>query len=220
MISMLLLAMLTCTVGIPPKETTASSKNNQAKKAYAKFLSKSFYNWDKTKGKDSPINQPKNYQFKCIDINGDGVQELIVENAVFGVDFSDGMRLFGFKDGKVKQILKGGHANIQVFRKKGYIMTWDYPGRKQKFAYYRFNKKGNIKKIASEKRTKDKPKASQIKHEYAIGREAIFITSCKWKNKEVSYKEYKRKVKKITKKGTYRYATRKNTKKNRNKFLK
>ena len=50
------------------------------------------------------MNKTENYKFACIDLNGDGIKELIVENSE--VCWADGsVKVFRYVKGKVKKVL-------------------------------------------------------------------------------------------------------------------
>ena len=206
----LLLTATLCITALGSSEATAaSSKNSVAMKAYKSFLAKKTYKW----GVLDESNKTANYSFACIDLNKDGVKELIVINA--NASYGDGYcKIFTYSNRKIKCITTCTGFD---WYKKGKILgmedahTGGYWGN-----YYRLSKSGKLIEKASYSGTDMKEYAKNIKHTDG----SIYYTSYKIGKKEVSYKTYKKKLSRLLKgkKTTINY--RKNTAVNRKRVLK
>lgn len=207
--SILLTAALFFSVFGISQTSSAASKNTAAVKAYKSLLSKKTYKW----GYSDEANKTANYSFACVDLNKDGIKELIVIND--NASYADGYcKIFTYSNRKVKCITTCTGFD---WYKKGRVLgmedahTGGYWGN-----YYRLSKSGKLIEKASYSGTDMKEYAKNVKHTDG----SIYYTSYKIGKKEVSYKTYKKKLSRLLKgkKTTINY--RKNTAANRKRVLK
>ena len=104
-LSLILIAALMITgINIKTVKTYAKDTNKKAITAYRKLLSKEKYKWREDYSSAPDVNKTKNYKFACIDLNGDGIKELVVENPE--ACWADGsVKIFRYVKGKVKKVL-------------------------------------------------------------------------------------------------------------------
>ena len=142
-IGMMLLVIVMIMVGLPLDTTEVAAKvtNQKAIKAYTKMLSKKYYKWEKYSGsayKEYDVNKTQNYDFFCIDLNKDGVKELLVCNNI--ASYAEGyVKIFTYKNGKVKCLLTS--SCIEIYKKS---MTIAYESRHTGFCwgyFYKMKKK-------------------------------------------------------------------------------
>lgn len=116
-----------------PLHAEAATKNADAKKAYSELLTKSKISW----GNNYSTTKLK---FSCIDINADGISELIVKNEA--ASYSEGYyKIYAYISGKAKCIWTGFSDKPAICSDKGLIYdrgshmdyTWEH--------YYLFDSK-------------------------------------------------------------------------------
>lgn len=169
------------------------SKNKKALAAYEKLLSKSTYKWSDM----SSENKTKNFSFCIVDVNKDGVKDLLLANDS-ACHASGYYKLLTYHKGKVKCVLTGD--NIGVYTKSGVVYT-NFAGTGSYSAYYYKIKNGKAIEVAACKGTDTKEYAKpKVKHKEGKGVYAIYYYSYTINGKEVSYKTYKKKMNKILKK--------------------
>lgn len=162
--SSLFAIVLACTiitgVNVPiQKDVQASAKqqNKKAMKAYKKKLSAKKIAW----GSDVYLDNSES-KFAKMDINGDGVKELIVQsNAASHMDGY--VRIFTYKNGKVKSL---GHFTVVDIYKNKKLIKDEYSNHGiSTIKYYLFSKNGKIKKITNKSElTKIKKGAKKSKY--------------------------------------------------------
>ncbi|MBQ9983760.1 MAG: hypothetical protein IJP29_04145 [Lachnospiraceae bacterium] len=168
------------------------AKNKKALAAYEKLLSKSTYKWSSM----SSENVTKNFRFCVVDVNKDGVKDLLLTNDS-ACHASGYYKLLTYHKGKVKCILTGD--NIGVYKKRGVVYT-TFAGTGSYSAYYYKIKNGKAIEKISFKATDTKEMAKpKIKHIAGKGAYKMYYYSCVVNGKEVSYKTYKKKMKKLLK---------------------
>ena len=77
---------------------STASTNKKAVDAYRKILAKKTYSWDKYV---PGANKTGNYLFACVDLNGDGIKELIIENpnACYAAGY---VKIFTYVNNRIK----------------------------------------------------------------------------------------------------------------------
>lgn len=214
--------VLVCTiitgVNIPiQKNVQASAKqqNKKAMKAYKKKLSSKKIAW----GSDVYLDNSES-KFAKLDINGDGVKELIVQSNVAA--HMDGyIRIFTYKNGKVKSLAH--FTAINIYKNKKLIKD-EYSNHGCSITkYYQFSKNGKLKKTAQENCDMWVRPSSNVGPIHAVKTSdgMAYYYGWKWNGKKVSYKTYRsrlKKLKKNAKKSKLKYYQ--NTKGNRNRYLK
>lgn len=182
-------------MGTTQLTANAASKkatNKKALKAYEKLLSKKSYKWSSA----SYENKTKNFKFCVIDVNKDGIKDLLLQNDS-ACHASGYYKLLTYHNGKVKCLLTAD--NIEVYKKAGIVAT-SYASTGTVIGRYYKVKNGKTIEKASFKATDTKEYAvPKVKHKTS-GDYPIYYYSCKINNKEVSYKKYNRQLKKLLKK--------------------
>ncbi len=104
-LSLILIAALMITgINIKTVKTYAKDTNKKAITVYRKLLSKEKHKWREDYSSAPDVNKTKNYKFACIDLNRDGIKELVVENPE--ACWADGsVKVFRYVKGKVKKVL-------------------------------------------------------------------------------------------------------------------
>lgn len=130
---MLIIGIILTNNSILTLHVEAATKNTNAKKAYSELLSKSTILWE-NKYSTTKLN------FSCIDINDDGISELIVKNEA--ASYSEGYyKIYAYISGKVKCIWTGFSDKPIICSDNGLIYdrgshmdyTWEH--------YYLFDSK-------------------------------------------------------------------------------
>lgn len=196
LVSAFILVMAFAFVGSVQLTSHAASnraKNKKALAAYEKLLSKPTYKWSSM----SSENMTKNFRFCIVDVNKDGVKDLLLANDS-ACHASGYYKLLTYHKGKVKCVLTGD--NIGVYKKRGVVYT-NFAGTGSYSAYYYKIKNGKAIEKAACKGTDTKEYAKpKVKHKEGKGAYAIYYYSYTLNGKEVSYKTYKKKMKKLLKK--------------------
>lgn len=142
-------------------------------------------------------------KFAVADVNGDGVKELLSQDS-----------LYIYKSGKVVEAAYGIGFRYSLYPNKNYIFynqQYDTSGAE---GYYRLTKKGKLKELAYNERT-----GNDFLAEYGVCEKEKHIYRVN--GKKVSKKKYNAYVKKLTKNAKQlKPKYRKNTAKNRKKYLK
>lgn len=207
-VAFLLIAALFIT-GWNIPQTAAATKNSQAIKAYESLLSKKTYEWG-----DTTANITANYDFACIDLNRDGVKELVVKNS--WASYGDGYcKVFAYVDHKIKCVINC--YAIDWYKKGKIIGIGDVHAGIDWGEFYQLSTKGKLINKANYVGTDTKKDAKKIKHRSGT----FYYTSFQIANKEVSYKTYKKQLKRLLKsKKPTKFEYHKNTAANRKAFLK
>lgn len=190
--------------------SSAASKNTAAVKAYKSLLSKKTYKW----GYSDEANKTANYSFACVDLNKDGIKELIVisNSASYADQYC---KIFTYTNRKIKCVTSC--SGISWYKKGKIIAIEDAHTGSYWGDYYQLSKKGKLIRKVSYSGTDMKEYAKKIKHK----ENSIYYTSYKIGKKEVSYKTYKKKLSRLLKSkkpATINYL--KNTAANRARLLK
>ncbi len=182
----------------------AESKTNtstKAKRAYAKYLTKPTQDWG-----EYHVLDTSQCEFALKDFNNDGVPELILFKS--SASISEGFeRIYGYRNGKVKELFDVYSGSIKkIYPSKGIcIVTGNHTGGYWDYVYKITSK--SCKKIM-ERNARDDEGIS-LKYKYYKGK------------KKISKKKYTRLLKNMiggTKSST-KYKYRKNSRKNRDKYL-
>ena len=173
---------------------SAAKTNKKAISAYKKMLSNSYYSW--TGQGDPEANKTSNYSFCCVDINKDGVKELIIhsEKASWA---SNTYKLLVYRNGKVSSVL--ACHGIEVYKKSRVIgveeaHTGDFSGD-----FYTLSKKGKLKEKASYCGTSYSGFFTYSNYKIKHTENGIFYFSYKIGGKETSYTNYQKKYSKLIK---------------------
>lgn len=208
-VAFLLIAALFITGWNIPQTAAAATKNFQAIKAYKSLLSKKTYKWG-----ESPSNVTANYDFACIDLNRDGVKELVVKNN--WTTYAEGYcKVFAYVNHKIKCVTTC--YDIDWYKKGKIIGIEDAHTGAYWGDFYQLSSKGKLIKKAHYSGTDMKEYAKHIKHRSGM----VYYTSFQIANKEVSYKTYKKQLKRLLKsKKPTKFEYHQNTAANRKAFLK
>lgn len=203
----------------------ASAANKKAINSYKKILQKTKINWsESTYGKE--VYKTKFLEFSCIDINKDGVKELLLYNPQS--DHAIGWySIYSYVNGKAKQIYLSG-GELTFYPGRGLVKEVNiYPGSYNESylsmdsngkMYCRFSRAG-----VTDSATLDLIRQSNTKYytEYVSKDSPVYFYSFKSNGKEVTYQEYKKVRKKSMKKSKKKKITYySNTSENRKKYLK
>jgi len=192
------IALIVTSINIIPSNSSANDKNKKAIAAYDKLLSRNHYNWSKNDEWNSKVNKPKYYKFSCIDLNGDGVKELVLENTNASWADCDTM-ILKYMNGKIKRVLKC--HGITWYKKSKIISVEDAHTGIFWGNYYKIRNNGKLINKAEYSGTTDELYRSQAKHKENIGDMTIYYTSYKINGKEKSYKKYRKELKRMLKGG-------------------
>lgn len=194
-------------------QASAKQQNKKAMKAYKKKLAAKKIAW----GSGKYLNT-KDCIFGTVDINGDGIKELYVCNDQAA--HMDGYnRIFTYKNGKVKSL--NSFCFISIYKK--YIENYYSNHGCSVTKYYKFSKNGKFKKIAQENCDMWVRPSSNVGPIHAVktSEGMAYYYGWRWNGKKVSYKTYRSRLKKLKKKlKRLNFKDYKNTKANRNKYLK
>lgn len=162
------------------RQIQAANEESSALKAYKKFLSKS-----KVDVKQGTELEMDKVSFIVLDLNHDGISELILETSQqYGLACDH--ILFTYYNGKVKQVLNTDHGGL-ISYPKGRIFESTHTNRGNQFNQVLTISKGKCKVLATYK-----------DDSAAVGDDKATI-ECKIGKKKVSRKKYKAYLKKITK---------------------
>ena len=178
-------------VQITAHAASKKATNKKALAAYEKLLSKSTYKWSSM----DMENQTSEYQFCVVDANKDGVKDLLLMN--YSACHASGYcKLLTYYKGKVKCVLTAD--GISVYEKAGVVNSY-YTGTGTHLGHYYKIKNGKAVEKASFAATDTKEYARpKVKHTSG-GTYKLYYYSFKINGKEVSYKTYKKKMKKLLK---------------------
>ena len=143
-------------------------------------------------------------RFALVDINRDGVPELLLRNYGGAAHFEGYQAVYCYENGTVKELIKDD-AVMRFYPQTGIFVT-AYYGSDSIETYYKMTKKGKVSEIGS-----------------APQSDLVSDTPFKWRRKKVSRKEFKRLVKKEAGKNPVELRSRdwqKNTSANRQKMEK
>lgn len=193
-----------------------SATNKKAVAAYKKILARKTFSWDRYVPE---ANKTAKYLFACVDLNGDGIKELIIENPV--ACYAAGyVKIFTYVNNRVKCVTTC--SGFQWYKKAKIIGIEDAHTGGFWGDYYKLDKNGELISKASYSGTIYKHYAKHVKH---IGKINVlngyrgYYTSYQINGKETSYNNYKKQFKKITKnQKAITVQLKKNTKANRAKF--
>lgn len=159
--SSLFAIVLACTVitgvNVPIQKNVQASvkqQNKKAMKAYKKKLSAKKIAW----GSDVYLDNSES-KFAKMDINGDGVKELIVENDAAS-HMSGYIRIFTYKNGKVKSL--GHFTDVTIYKNKKLIKDLYSNHGTSTIKYYQFSKGGKIKRVTSKKKLRKLKKGAKV----------------------------------------------------------
>lgn len=217
-LSLILIAALMITgINIKTVKTYAKDTNKKAITAYRKLLSKEKHKWREDYSSAPDVNKTKNYKFACIDLNGDGIKELVVENPE--ACWADGsVKIFRYVKGKVKKVLLC--HGFEWYKKSKIILVNDAHTGAYWGTYYKIKNNGKIVKKAEYSGTDDKSYKKQAKHKESFYGMTVYYTSYKINGKKTSYKKYKAALKKMLKAKKYtKIQLYKNTEDNRDLYL-
>ena len=115
----------------------AAGKNKKAIAAYKKVLLKNSNNdW---------AGNPKNYKFQCIDLNGDGVKEMVLQSD--DIPAKSGMCVYAYVNNKAKLVEM---CEWISWYKKSKILIFDSTwGGAYPVSYYKLSKNGKLVEKAS-----------------------------------------------------------------------
>lgn len=200
LISVLMAAAIILTfVILPAQSVSASSSTNTNKKAiaaYKRMLSKETYHWSSVDYE----NQTSKFSFACVDLNGDGVKELIVHNSS-ACHASGYYKIFAYVNNRVKCVKTC--ADVVWYKKAKVIGIDDAHTGFYTGVFYKLSKKGKLVNKASYRATDMKEYAKHVKHREGGNGLYIYYTSYKINGKETSYKKYKKAFKKLIKTKKY-----------------
>lgn len=189
---------------------STASTNKKAVDAYRKILAKKTYSWDKY----APgANKTSNYLFACVDLNGDGIKELIIENpnACYAAGY---VKIFTYVNNRVKCVTTC--SGFQWYKKAKIIGIEDAHTGAYWGDYYKLGKNGELISKASYSGTDLKYYAKHVKHTGTVNGYRVYYTSYRINGKATSYSNYKKQFKKITKnQKAITVQLKKNTKANR-----
>lgn len=192
---------------------STASTNKKAVDAYRKILAKKTYSWDRY----APgANKTSNYLFACVDLNGDGIKELIIENpnACYAAGY---VKIFTYVNNRVKCVTTC--SGFQWYKKAKIIGIEDAHTGAYWGDYYKLGKNGELISKASYSGTDLKYYAKHVKHTGTVNGYRVYYTSYRINGKETSYSNYKKQFKKITKnQKAITVQLKKNTKANRAKL--
>ena len=172
---------------------STASTNKKVVDAYRKILAKKTYSWDKY----APgANKTSNYLFACVDLNGDGIKELIIENpnACYAAGY---VKIFTYVNNRVKCVTTC--SGFQWYKKAKIIGIEDAHTGAYWGDYYKLGKNGELISKASYSGTDLKYYAKHVKHTGTVNGYRVYYTSYRINGKETSYSNYKKQFKKITK---------------------
>ena len=181
----LILALMITGINIETVKTYAEDTNKKAITAYKKLLSKEKYNWCKDEKWNRKVNKTQNYKFACIDLNGDGIKELVIENPE--TSWADGsVKIFRYVKGKVKKVLIC--HGFEWYKKSKIILVEDAHTGTYWGTYFKIKNNGKTVKKAEYSGTDDKSYKNQAKHKKSFYGMTVYYTSYKINGKETSYK--------------------------------
>lgn len=189
---------------------STASTNKKAVDAYRKILAKKTYSWDKYV---PGANKTSNYLFACVDLNRDGIKELIIENpnACYAAGY---VKIFTYVNNRVKCVTTC--SGFQWYKKAKIIGIEDAHTGAYWGDYYKLGKNGKLLSKASYSGTDLKYYAKHVKHTGMVNGFKVYYTSYRINGKETSYSNYKKQFKKITKnQKAITVQLKKNTKANR-----
>ncbi len=208
--AVLVSAIMFTSLNIQSAGADAASKNKKAIAAYKKvLLKKSNNDWGKN---------PDNYSFQCVDLNGDGVKEMVIYNS--GASSLTSMRIYGFVNNKAKVLKK---CEWISWYKKSKVLVFDRTwGGSYSDSYCILNKNGKlVEKASSEAVDLSLYESVKNKVKHKDKKNDLYYYSYTINGKETSYKTYKKKFKQLTKGGKEsQFKLKKNTAANRSKYLK
>lgn len=208
--AVLVSAIMFTSLNIQSAGADAASKNKKAIAAYKKvLLKKSNNDWGKN---------PDDYSFQCVDLNGDGVKEMVIYNS--GANALSSMRIYGFINNKAKVLKKC--EGISWYKKSKVLVfdrTW---GGAYPITCYKLDKNGKlVEKASTEAVDSSLYESVKNKVKHKDKKNGLYYYSYKINGKETSYKVYKKKFKQLTKGGKEsQFKLKKNTAANRSKYLK
>lgn len=204
--------MMVCLLSIlcVDSQAEATARPMKARNAYKEFLSKKSYQWGNAK-------KAKHYKFSIVDVNGDKVEELVVENEK--ACYADGyIKIFAYVGNRVKHIATG-HSDFYIYKSTGIIRFDEAHTGSYMTQHLKWNGK-KLKVAAKCEGTDMQSYADEAKHTEVLWDDyKVHYISYKLGKKEVSYKKYKKKVDKYEKDGAVKLVWTKNTKKNREKIF-
>ena len=208
--AVLVLAIMFTSLNIQSAGADAASKNKKAIAAYKKVLLK--------KSNNDWAGNPKNYNFQCVDLNGDGVKEMVLQSS--DVSAKSGMCIYAYVNNKAKLV---DMCEWISWYKKSKVLVFDSTwGGAYPITYYKLNKNGKlVEKASSEAVDSSLYESVKNKVKHKDKKNDLYYYSCKINGKETSYKVYKKKFKQLTKGGKEsQFKLKKNTAANRSKYLK
>lgn len=135
-------------------QASVKQQNKKAMKAYKKKLSAKKIAWGNGLYLDNSDSK-----FVKVDINGDGIKELIVESNA--ASHMDGYaRIFTYKNGKVKSL--GHFTVINIYKNKKLIKDEYSNHGTSTIKYYQFYKSGKIKKVTNKKKLRSLKKGAKV----------------------------------------------------------
>lgn len=135
-------------------QASAKQQNKKAMKAYKKKLSAKKIAWGSGVYLDNSESK-----FAKMDINGDGVKELIVENDAAS-HMSGYIRIFTYKKGKVKSL--GHFTDVTIYKNKKLIEDLYSNHGISTIKYYQFSKNGKVKRVVNKKKLKKIKKGAKV----------------------------------------------------------
>ena len=212
-LSMIVITLVVLMTSAQTVSASTASTNKKVVDAYRKILAKKTYSWDKY----APgANKTSNYLFACVDLNGDGIKELIIENpnACYAAGY---VKIFTYVNNRVKCVTTC--SGFQWYKKAKIIGIEDAHTGAYWGDYYKLGKNGELLSKASYSGTDSKYYARHVKHTGMVNGYKVYYTSYRINGKETSYSNYKKQFKKITKnQKAITVQLKKNTKANRAKL--
>lgn len=185
---------------VPHQADAASTKtkNKKAKAAYVKLLSKSTIGWGSGKC------NTKNLKYSYMDINGDGVSELLLYN--MEASHADGWnRIYAYVGGKAKSL--GAFTDIEICKNKNFFTDTYSNHGVTRTKYYRL--KSNGKKVLLAEYTSSYggyphgAKGQVMKKKDATYGYMIYYYNFKVNGKTTTYKKCMQVVNSLKKKAKY-----------------
>ena len=208
--AVLVSAIMFTSLNIQSAGVDAASKNKKAIAAYKKVLLK--------KSNNDWAGNPKNYNFQCVDLNGDGVKEMVLQSS--DVPVKSGMCIYAYVNNKAK--LVDMCEWIGWYKKSKVLVVDSTWGGAYPITYYKLNKNGKlVEKASSEAVDLSLYESVKNKVKHKDKKNDLYYYSYTINGKETSYKTYKKKFKQLTKGGKEsQFKLKKNTAANRSKYLK